>query len=123
MPLSSQIKMQFASIHSDSISVSKDSVQQTTGITSGVTINSSCGKIVTNTTGNVATSGNANITVTNNKINANSIVLCQIAGYSGSGLPSAFINNVANGSFQVHIKNAHDTNPVAGGFSINFCCL
>jgi len=119
----SQLRKQFKSIYTDSLSIKKNTVQQTSSITSGVTINSPAGTIVTNTTGNVATSGTATINVNNNTIYTNSIIIGRLNNYSGSGYPNVYINNVTTGSFQVHIKNTNATNPVSGGFNIDFFSL
>ena len=120
MSQESKIRKNFGAIFSENISVPKSTVQQTTSITAGVTINSPAGTIVTNTTGNVATSGSATITVTNSAIEPDSIVIGRISGYSGSGFPVSYVNNVTTGSFQVHIKNFHGTNAVSGGFNYDF---
>jgi hypothetical protein len=120
MSQESKIRKNFGAIYSDSINVPKSTVQQTSSITAGVTINSPAGTIVTNTTGNVATSGSANITVTNSYVKADSVILDRISGYSGAGFPVSYVNNVTTGSFQVHIKNFHETNAVGGGFKYDF---
>ncbi|NDD53055.1 hypothetical protein EBZ39_04110 [bacterium] len=120
MSQESKLRKQFGSLFTESFSVPKSTVQQTSSITAGVTINSPAGSIITNTTGNVATSGSANITVTNSAIDANSIVIGRISGYSGSGFPVSYVNNITTGSFQVHIKNFHGTNAVSGGFKYDF---
>lgn len=78
-------------------------VTQTTGITSGVTINSYAG-IITTVSATTAAGSNAAFTVTNSKVTTASKILLSVQ-HPGAGIPVLVIDTLANGSFAIRIYN------------------
>lgn len=101
----------------------KSSVAQITAITSGVTLNSQCGSIVTVSAGTGAQSVQS-FTVTNNKVNIDSVVLLNIIGYGGStGLPHVYVDDIAAGSFKTIIQNCSTSASLNGVLNIGYISL
>lgn len=101
----------------------KNKVSQVTAITSGVTLNSPSGIILT-TTANLATNGNTSFVVSNSHVNTGSIILANQIGYSGSqGAPFVSVRNVTQGSFSINLKNVDTINPLNGNISIAYAVL
>lgn len=124
--MSSRITKTFGSIDCNNVSSNqiimgnKTAVTQSTGITSGVTINSHCGKIVTVNT-NMATGGNFAFSVSNNKVFAESYVMANIIQYTGSnGTPAIYVDDITTGSFAVNVMNGHHTQALSGVLHIAF---
>ena len=78
-------------------------VTQTTGITSGVTINSYAG-VITTVSATTAAGSNAAFTVTNSKVTTASKILLSVQ-HPGAGVPVLVIDTLANGSFAIRIYN------------------
>ena len=81
-------------------------VTQATSITTGVEINANSGTITT-VSSVLATGVDATFTVTNDKIEANDtpIVVTKSYGGTADGIPTASVSAVADGSFDVNIRN------------------
>jgi hypothetical protein len=95
--------------------LTRDTVEQTTSITSGVTIQSPAGFIITTTSGTLSTNANAAFTVTNSLVSSDSIVFTNIISYNGVGAPVCRVNNVTDGSFQISLRNVSDINQMTSG--------
>jgi hypothetical protein len=124
--MSSRITKTFGSVNCNNVTSNqiimnnKDSVTQATGITSGVTINSHCGKIVTVST-TMATGGNFAFAVSNDKVFADSYVMANIIQYTGSaGTPAMYVDDITTGSFTVNVMNGHHTLALNGALHIAF---
>lgn len=95
--------------------LTRDTINQTTSITSGVTINSPAGFIITTTSGTLSTNANAAFTVTNSLVSSDSIVFTNIISYNGVGAPVCRVNNVTEGSFEISLRNVSDINQMTSG--------
>jgi hypothetical protein len=95
--------------------LTRDTIRQTTSITSGVTIDSPAGFVITTTSGNISTNANAAFTVTNPLVSSDSLVFTNIISYNGVGSPVCTVNNVTDGSFQISLRNVSDTNQMTSG--------
>lgn len=82
----------------------KGEVTQITSQTTGVTINSSIGKITTVSL-TIANHSSSRFTVTNDKVTADSIILCNIAKYTGTSTVSCIADAIASGTFDVILQN------------------
>jgi len=96
-------------------------VTQTNNKTTGVTVNTSSGQIVT-ANSQLAPSAQAVFTVTNSLVSANDNVICSIASGGTQGAYNVFIAGIANGSFIVVIKNSTN-NAYSEAVTINFSIL
>ncbi len=102
-------------------------VNQATSITTAVTQNLQSGKIVTQATGAVGANANANFTLNNSEIRADSIVLMSLA--SGGSVDAAASANVllckatVNGSTQVFYANAGTAATPNAAVEINYLTL
>ena len=97
------------------------SVTQTNNKTTGVTINTSSGQVVT-ANSQLAPSAQAVFTVTNSQVSARDNVICSIASGGTQGAYNVFIAGVADGSFVVVIKNSTN-NAYSEAVTINFSIL
>lgn len=101
----------------------KSSVTQLTSITTGVTLTSQCGVIVTRSAPTGAQSTQS-FTAINSGINVDSIVLSNIVGYDGStGLPQVYIDDITAGSFKVIIQNNSTSASLNGALKIGYLTL
>lgn len=97
-------------------------VTQTTNSSTGVTINSRTGVITTVslTTG----SGNTEtFTVTNSKVLAGSSIVATVNKNGSNGDFAVSVDNVADGSFDVIVKNVHSGQSANDAIKINFIVL
>lgn len=98
-------------------------VTQLSSITTGVTINSNSG-VITTVSATTAGAAKSTFTVTNSSVEADSVVIVGVQNYAGTyttnGLPVVTVNNVAAGSFDVNIINAHASNALSGVLKIGF---
>ena len=81
-------------------------VTQATSITTGVEINANSGTITT-VSSTLATGVDATFTVTNDKVEANDVPVVCTKSYGGTadGIPICNVSAVADGSFDVNIRN------------------
>ena len=96
-------------------------VTQLNNKTTGVTINTSSGQIVT-ANSQLAPSAQAVFVVTNSLISANDNVICSIASGGTLGAYNVFIAAIANGSFTVVIKNSTN-NAYSEAVTLNYSIL
>ena len=97
------------------------SVTQTNNKTTGVTINTSSGQIIT-ANSQLAPSAQAVFVVTNSSVSANDNVICSIASGGTLGAYNVFIAAIANNSFTVVIKNSTN-NAYSEAVTINYSIL
>jgi len=96
-------------------------VTQSNNKTTGVTINTSSGQIIT-ANSQLAPSAQALFVVTNSQVSANDNVICSIASGGTVGAYNVFIAAIANGSFSVIIKNSTN-NAYSESVTINYSIL
>lgn len=101
---------------------------RSTGVTFDTSTNRGklCGQITMNAT-SLAAAAEAKFTVTNKAVGATDVVLISIAGgytsASTHGTPLLFVSAVAEGSFDIVLKNVHASNPVDEATVINFVVI
>ena len=96
-------------------------VTQTNNKTTGVTINTSSGQIVT-ANSQLAPSAQAVFTVTNSQVSAKDNVICSISSGGTQGAYNVFVAGIADGSFVLVIKNSTN-NAYSEAVTINFSIL
>jgi hypothetical protein len=96
-------------------------VTQANNKTTGVTVNTSSGQIIT-ASSQLAPAAQAVFVVTNSQCSANDNVICSIASGGTLGAYNVFIAAIANGSFTVVIKNSTN-NAYSEAVTINFSIL
>lgn len=93
-------------------------VTQTTDRSTGVTLNTICGQITTDTT-SLAAGAEATFVVTNSKVAATDVVsVCVASGAVAT--PLAYVSAVAAGSFSITITNLHAATGETGALVLNF---
>ena len=97
------------------------SVTQTNNKTTGVTVNTSSGQIVT-ANSQLAPSAQAVFVVTNPSVSTNDNIICSIASGGTLGAYNVFIAAISNGSFTVVIKNSTN-NAYSEAVTINYSIL
>jgi hypothetical protein len=98
-----------------------NSVTQANNKTTGVTINTSSGQIVT-ASSQLAPAAQALFVVTNSQVSYGDNVICSIASGGTTGAYNVFIAAIANGSFSVVIKNSTN-NAYSESVTINYSIL
>jgi hypothetical protein len=106
------------------VTLTKTVVTQSSSITTGVTINSPGGDIITVSLGTAASTTAGQFTVTNSFVKADSVVLANIIDYTGStGFPVILVDDVAAGSFKITVRNV-DTGAALNGIpTIGFAIM
>lgn len=102
-------------------------VTQLVSINTGVTASGQAGVITTFAAATVAQDNDV-FTVTNTLVTATSVILLQLADYSGDfdgtdGTPLVFVDTIAAGSFDIIIYNAHATTPLNGTLDIHYSVI
>lgn len=110
----------------DGIEIDIGTVTQATSITTGVTLSKTAG-IITTQSASTAAGAEDEFTVTNTKVGAGSIVLCNMIDYAGTlttnGIPVVQVTDVSAGSFKVMVHNGHASNALSGVLKIGFLVL
>lgn len=101
--------------------VTTSTVTQITNRSTGVTLDTTCGQITTDTT-NLAAAGEATFVVTNNKVTAKSVPIVALAS-GAAATTQVFVSAVAAGSFSITVANLHVTTGETGALVINFIIL
>jgi hypothetical protein len=96
-------------------------VNQLNNKTTGVTINTSSGQIIT-ANSQLAPSAQAVFIVTNSQISANDNVICSIASGGTLGAYNVFVASIGNGSFTLVIKNSTN-NAYSESVTLNYSIL
>lgn len=103
--------------------IGQATVTQGTNATTAVTINKPAGVITTVSLTNAA-GISTSFTVNNSDVEAGSQVSANVQGYSGTvttnGIPYAWVDTVAAGSFVVRVTNLGAANALAGTVKIGF---
>lgn len=99
-------------------------ITQATNRTTGVTINTISGQIITNAT-SLAAETAAVFTVTNNMVFADDVVIIAVAGGSNGGNTTVLVSTIAAGSFQITVANQNAAAGTAetGAILINFLIM
>lgn len=99
-------------------------VVQATSRTTGVTLNTICGQITTNTT-SLAAEAAAAFTVTNSRVAVGDVVVACIRSGSNGGMTAVQVSAVAAGSFQLNVMNNNVAAGTAetGAIIINFAII
>ena len=98
-------------------------VTQITSITTGVTINTKRGQIVTFDPA-LAAAAEQEFIVTNSECHAGNVVVLSVAlGPSDNEHVVAFVTTVAEGSFSIVLTNLATTNQADGAVTINFAII
>ncbi len=98
-------------------------VTQLTDRSTGVTLNTLCGKVQTDTT-SLAAGAEAKFTVTNSTVAiGDTVVLSLRSGNSGIGTCLPWVSAVASGSFDITITNTHTSTAETGACVINFSVI
>lgn len=95
------------------------SITQTGSATSGVTLTTNTGVIVTTSVA-TATLGSFSFIASNSNIDPTSVVITGIQGYTGTGIPVVSATSVTTGSFTVVVNNVHPTSPLSAGMRIAY---
>lgn len=95
------------------------SVTQGTSRTTGVTANGYQGAITTHTA-SLAAGAEAEFTVTNSKVNANSVVVVSLQTESTTGTSLPYVSTTAAGSFNITLTNLHATTADTSASVINY---
>lgn len=94
-------------------------VTQATSITTGVSLNTTTGQITTQ--GATAVAGAEHkFTVSNSLVSATSLIVANIASYTGGGTPIVSVTAIGNGSFDITITNLHASAALDAAMVINF---
>lgn len=93
-------------------------VTQATNRSTGVTLNAASGQITMNST-SLAAGADVSFVVTNNKCTANSVPVVAIKSMA-TGLPSATVTTVADGSFTITVTNLDGATADTTADVINF---
>lgn len=104
----------FSDVQTGALVVNKQSVTQLTSITTGVTINSACGTIVT-FNGVITAGTTATFSVANSACSFGNVVLANVNAYSGAGIPVVASCVVTKTGFDLTLANvstADDTDDV-----------
>lgn len=102
-------------------SATTSTVTQITDRSTGVTLNTTCGQITTDTT-SLAAAAEATFVVTNDKVTAKSVPIVAIAS-GAAATTQAFVSAVANGSFSITVANLHASTAETGALVINFAIV
>lgn len=110
------------SVQSKNISITKSTVTQLTGSTTGVTVQGNAG-IITSVSLALATSGSSSFPVTNGSVLSTSLVMPSIVNYTGTGTPHVRVSGVTSGSFTMTLSNSHPTAPLNAVAQLGFLVI
>lgn len=94
-------------------------VTQITSRATGVTAHGVMGAITTDVS-SLAAAAEATFTVTNNRVQANSVVVVSLKTPSATGLSQPIVTTTANGSFQITLTNLHAATADTSASVINY---
>lgn len=98
-------------------------VTQITSRATGVTLNTICGTITTDST-SLAAAAEATFTVTNSMVAANDVVVCCVkSGGTTPGSTWASVTAVGAGSFAITVTNLHASTADTAALVINFAVI
>lgn len=96
-------------------------VTQITNRSTGVTVNTTSGRITTDTT-SLAAAAEATFTVTNSSVVATSVPVVVLAS-GAAATTQVFVSAVAAGSFDITVANLHASTAETGALVINFVVI
>lgn len=96
-------------------------VTQITNRSTGVTVNTTSGRITTDTT-SLAAAAEATFTVTNSTVSATSVPVVALAS-GAAATTNVFVSAVAAGSFDITVANLHASTAETGALVINFVVI
>lgn len=96
-------------------------VTQITNRSTGVTVNTTSGRITTDTT-SLAAAAEATFTVTNSQVVATSVPVVALAS-GAAATTQVFVSAVAAGSFDITVANLHASTAETGALVINFVVI
>lgn len=96
-------------------------VTQITNRSTGVTVNTTSGRITTDTT-SLAAAAEATFTVTNSSVVATSVPVVALAS-GAAATTQVFVSAVAAGSFDITVANLHASTAETGALVINFVVI
>ena len=106
------------------VTLTKGIVTQSGAITTAVTLNQPAGEIATVSLTTAASTTAGQFTVNNSYVKADSIVLANIADYTGStGFPVILIDDIVAGSFKVTVRNVDTAAALNGIPTIAFAIM
>lgn len=97
-------------------------VTQITSITTGVTLNTVCGEIVTVSAGTAAGAEDT-FDVTNSAVAATDVVVAAVKSTASAGTPVVFAHTAAAGSFKITISNLHATDALNNTLTLSFVVI
>lgn len=97
-------------------------VTQITSRATGVTLNTICGAITTDTT-SLAAAAEATFTVTNSAVAAADVVVVSLKTPSATGMSIPAVTTTAAGSFQITLTNLHAATADTSASVINFAVI
>jgi hypothetical protein len=106
------------------VSLTKGTVTQATSIATGVTLSQPSGVITTVSLTTAANTTESAFTVTNSYVKADSIIIANVQGYSGTtGFPVTLVEDIVAGSFKILVRNVHNAAALNGTLSISFVVM
>jgi len=111
-------------INTGNVTLSKDTVTQTTNIITAVTLNSNSG-VISTVVATLVAGNEATFTLKNDKIKTDSVILLQPEYDTGgaTGYPIAITGNKIAGSCNIILKNLHASAPLNARVKIHFAIL
>jgi hypothetical protein len=97
-------------------------VTQATSRTTGVTVNTLCGAITTDTS-SLAAGAEAEFTVTNSTVAATDVVVVCLKTESATGTSIPFVSTVAAGSFKITLSNLHASTADTSASVVSFAVV
>jgi hypothetical protein len=102
-----------------SVVLTKGTVTQLVGITTGVTVNAPAG-VITTVSSTLAAGSNATFIVTNSFVTATSVVQLTVDDSATAGLAKLNVQTVGAGVFSVNVTNIHSANAFNNTLDIHF---
>lgn len=106
-------------LSSDSISITKGTIEQDGTLTTAVTLNKNAG-VITTESATTAAGASATFTVNNTQVSSTSVVVASICSYSGAGIPVVRVGSVSDNSFTLTLTNVHDSAALNAALKISF---
>lgn len=97
-------------------------VTQLTNRTTGVTLNKTTG-VITTDDDSLAAGAEATFVVTNSAVKATDVIVLSVQDAGATGTVSAYVSDVANGSFSITLTNLHASTASTNAVVINFAVI
>jgi len=122
MSQESRIRKTFAAVHSDNFNFGSEAISQATSITNAVTAVAQSG-IITTVSSTLAANTSVSFTVNHQGVSATTPVLANLCQYTGAGAPVVTVTQTAASSFQITIRNVHDSVALNAALKIAFLVM